>query len=224
MRNFLNTATLAFAAMKTGRVAAVGATSAVLDRSVDALRDLIDRALEDVRLANGSHPQVQDFPLVPFIEAIRLSAGFEASARLCEFTVTCAPADLAVRGDRQMLFSALSNLLQNAFKFTRPGTHVRLQAYGAGARALIEVQDECGGLPPGTAADMFRPFEQHGSDRSGVGPGLSIARRAVEASGGSLRVRDIPAVGCVFTIDLPRCALRPRPLEAPRVLPPRHSA
>ena len=224
MRNFLNTATLAFAAIKTGRVAAAGATSAVVDRSLDGLRDLVDRALADVRLVNHLQPQVQDFPLVPFIEAIQVSAGLEATARHCGFTVTCEPADLAVRGDRQLLFSALSNLLQNAFKFTRPGTHVRLHAYGAGARALIEVQDQCGGLAPGKAEDMFRAFEQHGEDRSGLGLGLSIARRAVEGSGGTVRVRDIPKVGCVFTIDLPRCALRSRPLEAAQDLPTRFSA
>jgi hypothetical protein len=69
---------------------------------------------------------------------------------------------------------------------------------------LIEVEDECGGLPEGKAEAMFGKFEQHHGDRSGLGLGLSIARRAVEASGGKLSVRDVPGVGCVFTIDLPR--------------------
>ena len=43
----------------------------------------------------------------------------------------------------------------------------------------------------------------HGPDRSGLGLGLSISRRAVEACGGTLRVRNVPGVGCVFTVDLP---------------------
>jgi signal transduction histidine kinase len=55
---------------------------------------------------------------------------------------------------------------------------------------------------------MFRPFTQSGTDRSGLGLGLSIARRGVEADGGMLTVRDIPGIGCVFTIELPRRALR----------------
>jgi signal transduction histidine kinase len=51
---------------------------------------------------------------------------------------------------------------------------------------------------------MFLWLEQLGVDRSGLGLGLSISRRAVEAIGGKLRVRDMPGIGCVFTIDLPR--------------------
>jgi signal transduction histidine kinase len=47
-------------------------------------------------------------------------------------------------------------------------------------------------------------FERLGPDEGRMGLGLSIARRAVEASGGQLRVSDIPGIGCVFTIDLPR--------------------
>jgi signal transduction histidine kinase len=51
---------------------------------------------------------------------------------------------------------------------------------------------------------MFLPFEQHSEDRTGLGLGLSIAHRAVEASKGKLGVRDIPGFGCVFTIELAR--------------------
>jgi signal transduction histidine kinase len=51
---------------------------------------------------------------------------------------------------------------------------------------------------------MFKPFTQGGFDRSGLGLGLSIARRTVEAEGGSLTVRDVPGTGCVFTLSLPR--------------------
>jgi signal transduction histidine kinase len=210
MRNFLNTATLGFAAIKTGRVAVQGATSAVVDRSLGGLRDLIDRTLADVRLVAGIEPHIEDFPLAAFIDDIRMSATLESEARRCEFTAVCDPPDLAVRADRQMLFSALSNVLQNAFKFTRPGTHVHLYAYGVGDRALIEVQDECGGLPEGGTEGLFQAFEQKALDRSGVGLGLSIARRAVEACGGTIRARDLPSLGCVFTIELPRRALRPR--------------
>lgn len=54
---------------------------------------------------------------------------------------------------------------------------------------------------------MFQPFIQSGEDRSGLGLGLTIARRSVEVDGGRLEVRDVPGTGCVFTIDLPRRAL-----------------
>jgi hypothetical protein len=54
---------------------------------------------------------------------------------------------------------------------------------------------------------MFEPFTQRSEDKSGVGLGLSIAKRGVEANGGILTVRDIPGIGCVFTIDLLRHAI-----------------
>jgi signal transduction histidine kinase len=51
---------------------------------------------------------------------------------------------------------------------------------------------------------MFRPFAQFDADRSGLGLGLVFARRAAEAMGGAIRVRDVPGTGCVFTVDVPR--------------------
>jgi len=73
-------------------------------------------------------------------------------------------------------------------------------------RVLIDVQDECGGLPPGKAEELFKPFEQRGADRTGLGLGLSISLKGVRASGGEIRVRDLPGSGCMFTVDLPRAA------------------
>lgn len=94
--------------------------------------------------------------------------------------------------------------LQNAVKFTRPLGRVSLTAYAVADRVLIDVADECGGLRDGKAEEMFQRVEQLGAKRAGLGLGLSISRRGVEANGGTLRVRDVPQVGCVFTIDLPR--------------------
>ena len=95
------------------------------------------------------------------------------------------------------------NLLQNAFKFTQPYTEVTLRAYAAADRVLIDVKDNCGGLPPGIEEKMFSPFTQAGENRSGLDLGLSIARRSVAACGGVLSVRDMPGSGCIFTISLP---------------------
>ena len=82
-----------------------------------------------------------------------------------------------------------------------------LTVYAMGERILIEVEDKCGGLPPGDVETMFLPFMQNGANKTGVGLGLSISRRSVEANGGMLSVRDIPKSGCIFTIDLPRHAM-----------------
>ena len=103
-----------------------------------------------------------------------------------------------------MLFAAVGNLLQNAFKFTQHHTEVSLNLYAVAGRIRIDIEDHCGGLPQGFTEEVFLPFKQRGIDRSGLGLGLAICQRSVTANNGVLTVRDIPNTGCVFTIDLPR--------------------
>jgi signal transduction histidine kinase len=204
LRNLIHSATLAVSAIKTGNVGLAGATGAVLDRSLIGLRNLVDRSLADVRITAGMPARRELIPLAGFIRDIKISASLEAQARGCGLQVAVVDPGLAVEGDRELLFSAVGNLLQNAFKFTERRTHVSLSAYAAADRILIDVEDRCGGLPPGDAEKMFSSFAQLGADKSGLGLGLSICRRSVEANNGTLRVRDVPGSGCVFTIDLPR--------------------
>lgn len=204
LRNQLATATLALSIIKDGNVGMSGATGAVLDRSLVGLRNLIDRSLAEVRMGAGLPVEAQLFPLSGFIAEIKVSAALEANVRKCVLIVADVDRRLAIAGDRDLLLAATGNLIQNAFKFTRPGSEVTLNAYASADRILIDVEDNCGGLPPGDVENMFRPFVQGASDTSGLGLGLSIARRSVEANGGILTVRDVPGTGCVFTIDLPR--------------------
>jgi signal transduction histidine kinase len=204
LRNELNSATLALSAIKGGSVGLTGATGAVLDRSLVALRRLIDRSLSEARMTAGIPPQQRLFSLADFIAEIQLSASLEAQVSKCALTVSYVDSKLAVDADRELLLSALGNLLQNAFKFTHPGSEVLLKVYAVSDRVLIEVEDKCGGLPPGDVEKMFLPFTQGGVNKSGLGLGLSISRRSVEANHGTLTVRDMPPLGCVFTIDLPR--------------------
>jgi K+-sensing histidine kinase KdpD len=84
------------------------------------------------------------------------------------------------------LIGALRKELRAPKLSGRNGT-VSLAARAAGDRILIDVEDECGGLPDGTVEEL-----------------LSISRRAVQANDGSLDVRNLAGKGCAFTIDLPR--------------------
>lgn len=203
LRNLLNTAILAYEAIKDGHGVVAGATGAVLDRSLAGLRNLIDHALADVRLTADLNPSPREVtPLDAVLEEVRVAAQLEARARKIVFTVSL-EAGLSVAADRQMLSSALANLLQNAFKFTPSGGRVSLTTRQIEGHVLIEVADQCGGLPPGRAEEMFQPHAEPSTDRAGLGLGLSISRRSVEANGGTLHVRDVPGLGCVFTIDLP---------------------
>ena len=119
---------------------------------------------------------------------------------------------LVIDGDQQVLAAVVANLLQNAFKFTRPGTQVTLRAGASADRLLIEVEDECGGLP-GAAAEGIElgpSFEQRAADRSGLGIGLAFSRWGAEANGGRLYARNRPDRGCIFTVDLPRAVVTAR--------------
>jgi signal transduction histidine kinase len=204
LRNLIHTATLSLAAIKAGNVGVSGATAAILDRSLVALKNLVDRSLTEVRIAAGLPVQHRLFSLAEFIAEVKLSASLEARVKECVLTISAVDPLLAVDGDRELLLAAVGNLLQNAFKFTAPRTEVTLNAYAVSDRILIDVEDNCGGLPAGDVEKMFKPFMQGSKDKTGLGLGLSIARLSVEANAGMLTVRSMSGTGCVFTIDLPR--------------------
>jgi hypothetical protein len=207
LRNYLNTATMSYTALESGKVPIGGATSAVLKRSLDAMASLLGRSLEEVRGKAGVSAEAQVFSLASLVAEARNIASAGATARGCAFTVPDVDPLLGLSGNRVQLLAALVNVLQNAFKFTHPHTEVVLHAHANADRILVDVEDHCGGLPQGFAETMFRPFTQGSYDRSGLGLGLSIARRSVEADHGTLTVRDVPGTGCVFTVDLPRHTL-----------------
>ena len=207
LRNHINTATLALRVIKSGQAGFAGAMGGVLDRSLIGLRTLVDKSLAEVRMTPGMATEHQLVAVADLFAELLVSTSLEAQSRGCKFNVATIDAELAVLADRDLLLAAIGNLLQNAFKFTRHGTQVMLTAHTVGDHVDIEVHDQGSGLAPGLQEDIFKPFTQYGADRSGLGLGLSIARRSVEASHGTLSVRNLPDSGCVFCIRLPRHAL-----------------
>jgi signal transduction histidine kinase len=202
LRDLLNGALLAFHALKRGAVAINGTTGAVLGRSLTNLRDLVDRTLSQVRLAAGTQRR-ERLSMTTFMDEIAATGLLHSEYRGVRFSV--APVDplLAVDGDPQLLASAVMNLLHNGFKNTPAGGAVILRAHAHGERLLVEVEDECGGIPE-SKTDRFQAFgDRRGHDRSGLGLGLSIARQAVRAHGGEIHIRNMPGRGCIFAIDLP---------------------
>lgn len=203
LRNHLNSALLSYEMLKMGTVAIASSTGSVLGRSLLGLRNLIDRELAEVRLGAGIY-QRETVSLAELIEDLEVAALMEANARGLQFSVTTTSPEISIHVDRQILEAVVANLLQNAFKFTRRDGHVVLRTSATADRVLIEIEDQCGGLPPGKAEDLFRPFEQRSTDRKGLGLGLEICARGVRVNEGLIRVRDQPGTGCVFTVDLPR--------------------
>jgi len=207
LRNFLGTATFAFAAGKAGDLSFSGATGNVLERSLDALTNLVDQSLGELKKTAENDQGFSLFSLAELSADVKQSADLAANVSGCVFTVSHVDSRIGIRGNRYLLYSSVMNLLQNAFKFTQAHTEVTLDAYADADRILIDVKDHCGGLPGGDAEGLFLPFVQNGRNKSGLGLGLSIARRSIESIGGELSVRDEAGKGCVFTISLPRYAM-----------------
>jgi signal transduction histidine kinase len=203
VRDILNTALLAFHTLKRGTVAINGSTGAVLGRSLMSLRDFINSTLAETRLSANIQRRERVL-MAPFLNDIAFAGALHAEYRGLQFAIEPVDPKLLVDTDPQLLSSAVMNLLNNAFKVTRAGGRVVLRAFAQDERVVIEVEDECGGIPV-TQDDPFQPFgDRRGNDRTGLGLGLSIARKAVRAHGGDIQIRNMPDKGCVFVIDLPQ--------------------
>jgi signal transduction histidine kinase len=213
LRDLLNGALLAFHALKRGTVAINGNTGAVLGRSLASLRNLVDRTLSEVRFVAGTQRR-ERLSVTALVDEIAATGVLHSEYRGVRFATAAVDPALTIDGDPQLLTSAVMNLLHNAFKNTPAGGAVTLRAHAQGERLIIEVQDECGGIPA-SKKDLFQAFgDRRGTDRSGLGLGLSIARNAVRAHGGDIHIRNMPGTGCVFAIDVPLAADEPEVSQA----------
>jgi len=203
LRNRLGAAMLSFTILQEGTVAIGGSTGAVLGRSLRGMGELINNALAGVRLESGLG-QRHRIAVSRLIGDAEVEASMSADIGGFELSVAPVAPGIDVEVDEQIFSAAVGNLLQNAFKFSRAHGHVTLRTTATDSHVLIEVEDECGGLPPGRAEDLFHPFEQRSEKRAGLGLGLTISRKGIEAMGGTLGVRDLPGKGCVFSIELLR--------------------
>jgi signal transduction histidine kinase len=203
LRNPLSTATLAFQQLETKGLLPSG------DRGVSALRrglarasQLIEHSLQTARLASGIELRRQWTTLRPLLEDVELGASSEAEAKGIELRLVVEQ-DTRVHVDIRLLQSAVGNLLRNAVKYTAPSGTVELRGHTSNGRLTIEVEDRCGGLAPGKVEAAFAPFVRLDDSESGFGLGLAIAKQAVEAHGGTIRVQNLPGTGCIFVLELP---------------------
>ena len=210
LRNALQMANLAVRALELGGLTLTGATGAVLKRGLASMRGLIDTSLAEVRAGSNAPVPRSVLSLAAIVEDARTAAQLEADLRGCVFLVAPIDPVLRIEANRDLLLGALGNLLSNAFKFTHRHTAVNLIAYEIDDRIFIDVEDRCGGLVSNFAETMFAPFNQLGNDRTGLGLGLVIARQNVESMGGTLTVKNVPAVGCIFTIGFPNSTVERR--------------
>jgi signal transduction histidine kinase len=122
-------------------------------------------------------------------------------------TVETSPSTPEVLGDRDALVTALLNLLDNAYKYTADTPDVRVAVRASGAHVELSVSDNGVGVPPAERARIFSQFyrvdQALASATHGVGLGLHIVRRIVQAHGGTVDVAPRPGGGSIFTMTLP---------------------
>ena len=170
---------------------AVGRADAWRPLAGAADRRLIMRGLQNGRLARSRFHAREKYSVSPSSAVLFCTSGAERGARtrgrrFRDFpevlaarvtsnargiTLSVPPFDrhLAIDADRQVLGAALTNLIQNAVKFTRVRTAVTLRVEARDGRVMLAVEDACGGLPAGDPEDLFRPFEQRSVDKTGLG-------------------------------------------------------
>jgi len=209
LRNALAAALIAHSMVKKGVVGTGGSTNALLERNLNRMRDILDRSFSEVRMANDKAVDHEPVFLIKIVEEVEATANEEARSRGLTIKVEV-DHRLQVSGDHNYLISALSNLVQNAIKYSKENGTIWVRSRETEKEIVLEVEDECGGLPKGKAEELFKPFTQKNANRTGLGLGLTISRQAVALNGGTLAVHDMPGKGCLFSIALPK-PRAPRP-------------
>lgn len=203
IRNPLSTAMTALAVMKQkGEIPSEGRAVRALERALRSTSELIDQTLKIARVSAGIELRRQPTTLKALFDEVEGAAVSDAEAKNIELRQVI-ESDATIEIDVRLMQSALGNLVRNAVKYSAPGGHVVVRGSIANGRTTIEVEDACGGLPPGKVEEAFAPFVRLDDKQSGFGLGLAIAKQAVDAHGGSIRVQNLPGKGCIFVLELP---------------------
>jgi signal transduction histidine kinase len=203
LRNPLSAAGLALEQLKaTGALPEANRNVSALERGLARTSDLIDQTLRVARVASGIELRRQSTTIRALFDDVLLGAISEAEAKGVEIE-TALENDQQVNVDVRLLRSAVGNLLRNAVKYTHEKSTVVLRGSIAKDRATIEIEDCCGGLEPGKVQEAFAPFVRLDTTQTGFGLGLAIAKQAVDAHGGAIRVQNLPGKGCIFILELP---------------------
>jgi len=193
----------------------------VIDRHARRLGTLVDDLLELSRIESGQAP----LDLQP-VDVAAVATGLlrDCEARLIEKRLE-ADSELSGAGmawaDSQAVWQILSNLLDNAIKYTEPGGRIRIRIEGDPRRVRVRVSDTGAGIPERDLARIFERFYRVDRARSralgGTGLGLSIVKHLVQSQGGEITVESELGRGSTFTFTLPRAKPHGVTAEAARV-------
>lgn len=178
--------------------------------SVEAQVDRLGKLAADLRKLADLETRLLERAAVNLNELLREAVALareqpEGEGRGIALTLPQAPWPLPqIHGDRDLLFLAVYNLLDNALKFTRPGDTIEVRATEDGKVVTVEVADTGPGIPedelPHVFEELYRSQGARGTEGSGLG--LALVRAIVERHGGKVTVRSREGKGTVFTLHL----------------------
>lgn len=192
------------------------------DRSPERYRDVLVSNLEEIsRLcrivekllalarADAGEALVKRVPVDLGALAEEVCARFASLAEAGRVKLRCERgAGAVVAGDPFALESIVTNLIENAVRYSPPDESVQVQVSAAGNRVTLEVADQGAGIAPEHLPRLFERFYRVDKARSrrlgGAGLGLAIVKTLVEAHGGLVEVQSAIGVGSTFTVRLPR--------------------
>jgi len=182
------------------RLAPEDAGRGVLEEVTLEVKRLDETARDLVRFARPGPPRLERIQLATFLETVAASLGMleEVRRHAIELEV---PGSLVASADAELLGQALANLILNAAQATSHPAPIRIEAQRLGKWIRVSVIDSGSGIPEDRMASIFQPFFT--TKARGTGLGLCIARKNVEAHGGTIEVESQEGRGSRFTIQLP---------------------
>lgn len=178
-----------------------------MERDLARLDEMIGKLLTIAKLDTASMPvEMTNVDLAEVVGQIVDDAGFEAQKRDVVVVVD-AQEDCHVRGNAELLHSAIENIVRNAIRYTAVGTSVEISLKREdNSRILIAIRDHGNGVPENDLGRIFQPFyrvaEARDRESGGVGLGLAIADRIVRLHGGAIRAENMQPSGLKVLIEI----------------------
>jgi two-component system sensor histidine kinase CpxA len=183
-----------------------------LEREIERLDGLISQVLKLARLHGTDAPfEREKFDLDEVIEHVVRDANFEGAVKGCHVLLSGA-ARATLHANRELLASAIENVLRNAVRYSPDGAPVEVSVARAEAAGLsIVIRDHGPGVPAGELERIFEPFhrvaESRDRDTGGEGIGLAITSQVMKAHGGSAKAANRADGGLEVSLSLPRAVL-----------------
>ena len=196
----------------------------VIERQVAHMSRLVDDLLDMARISSGKLSLRRERVTIAAVTAAALETSRPAIDGAGHRLVTrMSAAGAVLDADPTRVAQVLSNLLNNAAKYTAPGGVIELHADQVGGEAVIAVLDNGMGFPPELAHQLFEPFAQWApaeQSAAGLGIGLSLVRGILDLHGGTIRAEsEGPGTGSRFEVRLPLAAAEPAAPGAPAAEP-----